>query len=217
MRIVINLFVLVGGIMIGYLLHQYDLGKNFFVFLLGERAVWFWTMVQALIITVTLAAIYQQIKLQRSANMLQKLNDLRTVWNRADMLTFRMAVCTAHKSKDGRREVGADLEVLNFFEEMAVMLHKHILPIEFVWDSYSRHIEHVWPMLKSEVSELRKKTKDDTYYEHCEDMWKSVLRYSKKRKAPSDEKNMVEINKYVDDELERINWRLSSLKSPDAT
>ncbi len=64
----IYLAILFVGTLIVYALMTLDNSKSFIV---GDHSEWFWAMIQAIILLVSIFYIYGQIELQRSSNTLQ--------------------------------------------------------------------------------------------------------------------------------------------------
>ncbi|RLA83226.1 MAG: hypothetical protein DRG40_07030, partial [Deltaproteobacteria bacterium] len=109
----------------------------------GPSSQWFWIMVQSLIILATACFIYYQVRLQRYSNMLQTLNEMRSFWNNEKMMNFRLKVCETYLT--GAKSIGAaEAEVLGFFEEIGLLLKKHVLQKDVVWNTYSYFIEYYW-------------------------------------------------------------------------
>jgi len=62
--------------------------------LVGPDSQWFWSMVEAFILAVTLTLIYRQVAAQRHSNMLQTLRDFEQRWFSPEMVKSRKYICT---------------------------------------------------------------------------------------------------------------------------
>lgn len=199
----IYLAILFVGTLIVYALMTLDNSKSFIV---GDHSEWFWAMIQAIILLVSIFYIYGQIELQRSSNTLQLILQLRQEWYTKKMLKYRKGACDeyrAHKGEVTDEEMSnAETEVANFFESMGT-LYKHLeVPKGLIWDLYAEHIEHLWPMLEKRIDQIRKlPPPDTTFFANFEGLWIDMRSYSKERGAPSDKKTPDEIDRYVEREL----------------
>lgn len=86
----IYLAILFVGTLIVYALMTLDNSKSFIV---GDHSEWFWAMIQAIILLVSIFYIYGQIELQRSSNTLQLILQLRQEWYTKKMLKYRKGTC----------------------------------------------------------------------------------------------------------------------------
>ena len=48
---------------------------------IGPGSEWFWTAISAVVVAVTLLAIFRQVRLQRSAAAIEQLNDIMREWS----------------------------------------------------------------------------------------------------------------------------------------
>lgn len=199
------LAVLIAGILIGYTLNQAGLGTALLDLrtalldgdIVGKDSEWFWTMTQAMIVLVSLVAIYRQIQLQRSSNALQLLVELRQEWYSKKMVRYRKGVCDQYPVDIGKEMTNAETEVANFFENLGLFHKKRTIPTDLIWELYSVHIENIWPMLKERINRLRTTEGDPTILSNFQDLLKAMQEYSKDKGAPSKDKNEDDIGRYV--------------------
>lgn len=174
---------------------------EFFSKIAGDNSKPFWSIVQTLAIVSSLFLIYRQIRLYRSASMIQTLDSRREDWDSERMIGYRRTTCRGYQ--EGTRRIKmAEGEVLGFFEEMGLLLRKGVVSQEFVWETYSYYIEHYWPMLEANIREYRNSTGDDTWFENFQHLADSMQEYSKKRKCPTRAKTEEEISNFISGELE---------------
>ena len=189
------------GFLIGYMLRDFEAGTSILKSLIGNDSQWFWTMAQALIVLVSLVAIYQQIKLQTYSNWLQQLTNMRNVWESGRMISARKHTCRLYQ--DGDNRIGnAQGMVLGFFEELGLLLEKDTISIEFVWETYSYYIDHYWPICMANVKAFRDESKDPNWYVHFEYLWKASQQYSSRKGSPFGLKDRAQIALFIRGESE---------------
>lgn len=65
------------------------------VTLIGPGSQWLWTMLQLVVVSVSLVGVYRQIRLQRSANAIQQLNTFEAEWGGERFSRYRVEVLVA--------------------------------------------------------------------------------------------------------------------------
>ena len=65
------------------------------IVLIGPGSEWFWSMLQFVVVVVTLVGIYYQLRLARSANAFAQLDTLMGEWQSERMARKRLALLTA--------------------------------------------------------------------------------------------------------------------------
>ncbi len=165
----------------------------------GTESGWFWTMAQTIVIFASLWLILRQLQSQRCANLLIILNDMKSDWNSCKMIAARMEVCRHYGDKD-KMISHIEERVLSFFEAVGIWEKRKVFSRRIVWEYYSYYIEHYWPILKPRIDELRKKTRDDSWYENFERLYKRMKFQSYLRRAPYGEKSDEEMRKFIESE-----------------
>ena len=168
----------------------------------GPNSSWFWTMVQAIVVAVSLFFIYRQVKYQRYTNMLVSLNSLREKWDSELMRRSRLAVSCRFRDKD--KSITDDcLYILSFFEELGMHYKKKVFETDVLWSIYSYRVENFWMVLEPMVKEYRAHF-DDTYYENFEYLKKQFEAHSRKRNLSVKPKTEAELMVFVRDEIEAL-------------
>lgn len=168
---------------------------------IGAGSAWFWAMVQAVAVAVTLFLIHRQIRLQRLGNMLSSLQELDLRWSSDGMLSARASVCS-NAFKNGVEVTDADDAVLVFFEDLGMQVKRGILDTELVWDTYSVFIEFYWPILKPIIEEQWNRG-DKTLYEDFKKLYEAMAKIAKKRKTKH-EKTREELKRFAAGEASRL-------------
>jgi hypothetical protein len=65
------------------------------VTLVGPGSQWFWTMLQLVVVAVSLVGVYRQVRLQRSASAIQQLNTFEAEWGGERFSQYRLEVLLA--------------------------------------------------------------------------------------------------------------------------
>ena len=122
----------------------------------GPGSEWFWVMIQSVVFTVTLLAIYRQLSAQRSANALQQIASLNEQWDGDRMLRTRLQLAVQLRKGEGFEAVYPVLTaVCQFFEDLAVLQQKGHIDTEYVWVSWGRTIQFYWAVLEPHVVQGR--------------------------------------------------------------
>jgi hypothetical protein len=148
----------------------------------GSGSVWFWSMIQAIVVAVSLYLIYRQLRAQRLANTLTTLKAMDSRWNDGRLAVARSMICSAYPSADTNIDFYEE-DVLTFLEELGIYVKSGAFDIHSVWDLYSYYIEHYWPILEPKVKDLRAVEQDDSYYEKAEWLYGRICKQSIRRKA----------------------------------
>jgi hypothetical protein len=136
-------------------------------------------MAQAVVVLVSLVFIYRQIRAQRLANSLAALKALDDRWRSEPYLAARREIADSYPTTDKSLE-NSEYLVLSFFEEVGFYVAKGVFELEAVWEFYSYHLEHYWPILSQKIAELRAQENDQTYYTSAESLYKAFCKLSKK-------------------------------------
>lgn len=175
--------------------------------LVGPDSAWFWTMVQAFAVTITLYLIYRQLRVTRYSNMLDTLSRLDASWGSETMIKARHDVCTEYcdcQIVDTKKITHREGKILDFFEEIGIFLKLKVLDKNVIWESYSYSIDHYWQMLNPKMVEFRASTKDVSWYDNFDSLAVEMRKISKKRKATGPDKNESEMRKFCEGEIQRL-------------
>lgn len=156
----------------------------------GERTVqllqaeWFWALVQAVGLIVTLLLIYVQIRVQTASHVIQALSAVHARWTEEPMLRARLQVCSNYLSGDMKFDGVAEY-IAELIEELGSYVHIKAVPADVLWDANSWYIEHYYCMFKAGVESVRQSFHDETLYTRAELLFEVMARHSRKRGALS--------------------------------
>lgn len=177
--------------------------------ILGQESSWFWTMVQAIIVGITLLFIYSQVRIQRYTNMLTTLNSLIERWNSEIITKARIITCQQYLANQKKVEDINIVRVLNFFEELGLYYKKKVFDTDVLWSMFALQVENYWSVLSPMIHEYRAEEKDKTYYEDFEYMKNEFEKYSRKRGLNIVDKTGDQIREYAEKQIIRLEKSLT--------
>jgi hypothetical protein len=122
----------------------------------GPGSEWFWGMTQCVVFTITLIAIYRQLRAQRSANAVQLMEALNKQWDDPRMLRLRLHTAALIRQGSGFEAIYPVLtSVCQFFEDMAGLRERGHIDTYYVWESWGRTIQFWWTILKPSIEQGR--------------------------------------------------------------
>src|SRR5947199_8598276 len=91
--------------------------------LAGPGSEWFWTAISALVLVVTFAAIYRQLRGQRAATAFAQMLELRRDWESEEMSRHALGILLALGKPDGAHVPdGSALFIGNFWETVGLLV-----------------------------------------------------------------------------------------------
>lgn len=174
-------------------------------------------MIQAVVVLVTLIAIYIQIRLARYANMLPLFTSLEARWWSPRLVRARHNACTRHLDSQYEPAPGlaADEDaILAFFEDVGLYVAHGVLAKSIVWEKLSLIIEQYWQMLAPRIDFERRV--DPTYFTHFERLRRTMLRISKRRGASITRVVGSQLFTMIHEELERLTLAAQPSNTPES-
>lgn len=175
---------------------------------------WFWTMVQALVVLITLVFINRQVKIQTESQVAQteshavqaKSHLIQTVtlihqrWCEDSMLRARHIVCKRYR--EGKNEFdGISEYIAEFMEELGNYVNMGAMPVDVMWEAQSWYLEHYYPMFREGIEKNRRIFHDPTLYSHLEELIKKMSKQSIAKGAPNPERGEEDLERFVKSEL----------------
>ena len=137
--------------------------------LIGPGSEWFWSMLQFVVVAVTLVGIYYQLRSSQSANAFTQLGGLVDEWHGERMIRKRLAVSIALRDgADPANLPDAPAEaVANYWEKVGSLSRAgHVAP-SLVAEGLSG-VERWWGILAPWVQRVRTDDGNPSFYEHFE-------------------------------------------------
>jgi hypothetical protein len=145
--------------------------------LFGPGSEWFWSMLQFVVVAVTLVGIYFQLRIAQSANAFAQLSALVDEWQSERLIRKRIAVLTA--IRDGAES--ADLPespagaVANYWEKVGALARAGHLSVTLVADGLGG-ADRWWGILGPWVSKVRTEDGNPDLWEHFEWLAATLVR-----------------------------------------
>jgi hypothetical protein len=165
----------------------------------------FWIAVGSIGAIVALVFAAWQIRTSRliaAADFLLKIHD---TFYSANMIERRKEIAKIFKdhpndakSLDSSHNA---LEVLDFFEDIGLLVKKKVIPLEFVWSPYYYWILHYWTAAKEYVYWYRKTNHEPTYYDKLEYLYNEVKRFEELTRHEIVEVTPRQLQEFIDEEL----------------
>ena len=123
--------------------------------ILGPGSEWFWAMAQLIVITVTLIAIYRQVKAQGAANAFARISLLEDTWRSRPMTLARLRAAIRLRYEQVDRLDAAAMEVANFLENLAILERDGHLTLGEIDDTWGTSLQIWWAFLAPVVAAQR--------------------------------------------------------------
>jgi hypothetical protein len=127
--------------------------------LIGPGSEWFWSMLQLVVVVVSLAALYRQLRAQGSANAVQRMDSLQGAWESERMIHVGLLVTLWCKQAGGTSpglEAQAALASLcDFFENLSDLEEEGYLTWKEVENSWGQALAVYWTLLSPAILERR--------------------------------------------------------------
>jgi hypothetical protein len=117
--------------------------------LIGPGSEWFWSMLQFVIVAITLYAIYRQVRLQASTSAIDQVTALEHDWDAEGMARSRLAVLQALRDGVDPSKVPADAAgaIAHFWERVGYLVATGHIEPSLVWEYFSNSIGTWWAWL----------------------------------------------------------------------
>jgi hypothetical protein len=145
--------------------------------LIGQGSEWFWSMLQFVIVTVTLYAIYRQVRLQASATAIEQASQLQEEWHSSERM-MRSRLATLIALRDGKDVAttarGAASDVGNFWERVGYLVKAGHIDERLVYEYFGNSVQLWWAWLTPTVNHWRSAEAEPGIQEHFEWLAKRV-------------------------------------------
>lgn len=124
--------------------------------LFGSGSEWFWSMLQFVVVAVTLIAIYVQLRQDRAANAFSQASSLREDWNGEIMARRKLAHLLA------LRDNAPDAYVLNlaepignFWDHVGGLVRAGHLSLPLVYEHLGSQCQTTWNILEPQARDMQ--------------------------------------------------------------
>lgn len=138
--------------------------------LIGPGSEWFWSMLQLVVVAISLLGLYRQVRLQTSASAIDQAESLSSTWSSERMSRSTLAVLLhLQKSKDWASVPKQPSNVIgNFWERVGYLVRKGHIRADIVSAYLGSAARLWWIFLGPYTRELRDLHGDPSIYEHFE-------------------------------------------------
>jgi hypothetical protein len=144
---------------------------------IGPGSEWFWTMLQFVVVAVTLVGIYYQLRSSQSANAFAQLGSLVDEWQGERLTRKRRAIYLALRDGAAPADIpdAAAEAVANYWEKVGSLVRAgHIAP-SLIAEGHAG-AESFWGILDSWVQRVRTEGANPKFYEHFEWLAATMVR-----------------------------------------
>jgi hypothetical protein len=138
--------------------------------LIGPGSEWFWSMLQLIVVAVSLLGLYGQVRLQTSASAIAQAETLSGRWASERMNRSQLAVLLFLRDRKDWANVPRQPSnvVGNFWEEVGFLVRKGHIRRDIVNAYLGSIVSLWWVFLGPYARELRESQGDPAIYEHFE-------------------------------------------------
>ena len=124
--------------------------------LFGPGSEWFWSMLQFVIVAITLVGIYVQLRQDRAANAFAQASAMRQEWEGEFLTRRRLAVMVA--LRDGAPEadvLALSVPIANFWENVAGLVRAGHVSLPLVYQYLGAACRTTWNLLEPHVRSVQ--------------------------------------------------------------
>jgi len=138
--------------------------------LFGPGSEWFWSMLQLIVVAISLIGLYRQLRLQSSAGAIEQATALASDWN--SELLHRSRLATLLLLRDGVDQgvssSQAAIEIGNYWERVGWLVRSGHIDRRIVYAYVGNSVRLWWKLLAPNAQELRNVQRDPQVFEHFE-------------------------------------------------
>jgi hypothetical protein len=168
--------------------------------LFGPGSEWFWSMLQLVVVTVSLLGLYSQVRLQTSASAIEQAEALSDTWASERLNRSKLAVLLhLRESKDWASPPKQPSSVVgNFWERVGYLVRKGHMRRDIVSAYLGTQATLWWVFLGPHAHQLREQQNDPAIYEHFEWLARAMAEIDRKAGVSStyDEASLAQRMQY---------------------
>ena len=123
--------------------------------ILGPGSEWFWAAAQFVVVVISLAGIYHQLRAQGSANTFHQMATLHERWDSERLMRARLALALHFRHVKDDDVPPMTFAIADFFEDIAMLQDGGHLSRKDVWLDWNRTVEIWWTILAPAVQQRR--------------------------------------------------------------
>lgn len=174
--------------------------------IVGPGSEWFWAAAQFVVVVISLAGIYSQLRAQASSNAFHQLATLHDRWDSEGLTRARLALALDIRfPMQGDHDRPSITPVADFFADIALLLEGGHLKRKDVWLDWNRTVEFWWALLSPEI--VRRRTLYPGDYDEFERL-ASSMREMDRRAGRVNEFGPETTGRMLDDLISGLSARL---------
>jgi hypothetical protein len=123
---------------------------------IGPGSEWFWTALSGLVLAVTFVAIYRQLRLQASANALERFHALENRWESRRMMLAGLEAALALRRGTPERGMNQSMvAIAEFFADLCELLDRGHIGFDEVYEFWGANVLVWWSLLERAATEQR--------------------------------------------------------------
>lgn len=136
----------------------------------GPGSEWFWSMLQLVVVAVSLLGLYRQVRLQSGASAIEQAEALAATWNSERVHRSRLAVLLfVRDTKDWANVPRQASNVVgDLYERVGYLVRKGHIGGDLVNAYLGSAVRLWWVLLRPYAMQLRQSLGDPAVYEHFE-------------------------------------------------
>lgn len=152
--------------------------------LFGPGSEWLWSMLQFVVVAITLVGIYVQLRQARAANAFAQASAMEEQWQGERMVRRRLAISIALRDQGPGADLSAHFAfIANFWEGVAALVRAGHVEIGVVRENLGSSCLLYWLLLEPEVRAGRTTLGPDLF-EHFEWLADEIVRYDRAHGVP---------------------------------
>lgn len=138
--------------------------------LIGPGSEWFWSMLQFVIVAITLYAIYRQVRLQAGAAAIQQMDAIAKEWRSESSTRHTLDIAIALRDGVAPENVpyGAASSIGDFWEGIGYLVRAGHIDGKLLYESLGSSVRWWWAALARWATSVRIETGQPGALEHFE-------------------------------------------------
>jgi hypothetical protein len=125
------------------------------IVLIGPGSEWLWSAAEFVVVTVTLAGIYSQLRAQRAANAFDQIHQLAKEWTSERLVRARLRVVQGLAGGDQRGlRTGVGL-IGDYFEEVASLVRAGHIDLSVAYENFNQALRFWWTAMEDAIRSER--------------------------------------------------------------
>lgn len=163
----------------------------------------FWLALGSVGGLITLFFIYYQIRMSKLISAADFLLKFEDKFNSNKMRRNRKKLMSIIKdTPDDHRRIDASRDVLDFFDDLAVLMEMKVISKELLWSEFCYWVLRYQALLKEYIAWLRKDENDMTLYVDFENMCNEIRKVEEKERQKKVKMTSSQLQEFIKEEMQ---------------